>query len=485
MQGAVNAMKRCLLPCRQSSSDNAPPQDLKFFPYPSADIRTSIEFSKLQGWTFPKRGLTVIVRYADILKFEIDNLAKGCLGALFRIPPRVRVKAILTVGKHGETPVEREGYTTWNQLKKGMSKSEGSTKACICNLLMRMCCVGCSQEWDEYFHVEFDENMPYNSWLSSLELRLIVQVENCAKKTVNALEVTHESIEDFNSWRHHCLCLGKASEFHNPETLESETHNPQSTVLRPSPMLSFDTIVTLAGEFEAPSENTTDKRIIMENGTLQDHPYSETLNDFITCSFYLEDVSVKPEGEIVLDVAGRLQLKASIEFDTNESTWKCTVERVDQNLQAAPSEDTHTTLKSTKLRLQRSRTCTNELERLKQIQAVVESNSKLKGHGLIEAVRSELQSNVTDNMVKRILDNSNNLGDNVLTVAHLGGSLRRIGEIIEAFTQFDANEDGQLSATEFEKLLEERGNDVTSTLVGEMMLNADMDHDGNLDLQVT
>ena len=114
-----------------------------------------------------------------------------------------------------------------------------------------------------------------------------------------------------------------------------------------------------------------------------------------------------------------------------------------------------------------------------------ESNSKLKGHGLIEAVRSELGSDVTDNMVKRILDNSNNLGDNVLTVAHLGGSLRRIGEIIEAFIQFDANEDGQLSATEFEKLLEERGNDVTSTLVGEMMLNADMDHDGNLDLQVT
>ena len=132
MQGAANAMKRCLLPCRQSSSDNAPPQDLKFFPYPSADIRTSIEFSKLQGWTFPKRGLTVIVRYADILKFEIDNLAKGCLGALFRIPPRVRVKAILTVGKHGDTPVEREGYTTWNQLKKGMSKSEGSTKVCLC-----------------------------------------------------------------------------------------------------------------------------------------------------------------------------------------------------------------------------------------------------------------------------------------------------------------------------------------------------------------
>ena len=344
-----------------------------------------------------------------------------------------------------------------------------------------MCCVGCSHEWDEYFHVEFDENISRSSWLSSLELQLIVQVENCAKKTVNALEVTHESIEDFNSWRHHCLCLGKASESHNPETLESETRNPQSTVLRPSPMLSFDTIVTLAEESEAPSENSTDKKIIVENDTLQDHPYSETLNDFITCSFHLEDVSVKPEGEIVLDVARRLQLKASIEFDTNESTWKCTVERVEQNLQAAPSEDTHTTPKSTKLRLQRSQTCTNELQRLKQIQAVVQLNSNLKGHGLTEAVRSELQSNVTDNMVKRILDK----GGNVLTVAHLGGSLQRIGEIIEAFIQFDANEDGQLSATEFEKLLEERGNDVTSTLVGEMVLVADMDHDGNLDLQVT
>ena len=133
MQGAVNAMPRCLLPCRQSSSDNAPPQDLKFFPYPSADIRTSIEFSKLQGWTFPKRGLTVIVRYAHISKFEIDKLAKGCLGALFQIPPRVRVKAILTGGKHDDE--RREGYTTWNQLKKGMSKSEGSIKACVVPVL--------------------------------------------------------------------------------------------------------------------------------------------------------------------------------------------------------------------------------------------------------------------------------------------------------------------------------------------------------------